>query len=50
MKTGQKEGTLSGFHDFFLQPIIKDRSNDNGDIQNYEQNILLKIQTLHVFF
>ena len=26
------EGTLSGFQDFFLQPIIKDRPNDNNNM------------------
>ena len=27
------EGTLSGFQDFFLQPIIKDRPNNNNPSQ-----------------
>ena len=27
-------GTLSGFQDFFLQPIIKDRSNDRSIISH----------------
>ena len=26
------EDTLSGFQEFFLQPIIKDRSNSNTDV------------------
>ena len=31
------EGTLSGFQDFFLQPIIKDRPN----IENPSQKLIL---------
>merc|ERR1711963_979824 len=33
------EGTLSGFQDFFLQPIIKDRPNIYISLTNYAMGV-----------
>ena len=40
------EGTLSGFQDFFLQPIIKDRPNI-VDIKQYPQHHSLSKDEQH---
>ena len=35
------EGTLSGFQDFFLQPIIKDRPNINKHVNVYNSFVVI---------
>ena len=37
------EGTLSGFQEFFLQPIMKDRPNISNKFESSEQNISFDI-------
>ena len=42
------EGTLSGFQDFFLQPIIKDRPKIGSSLDNF--GITHKLSILQILF
>ena len=44
------EGTLSGFQEFFLQPIIRDRPNKWYYIYNLSLNIIFKLFFHYIIF
>ena len=44
------EDTLSGFQEFFLQPIIKDRSNIFKTLCSYAKNYVHEVKNSIIFF